>query len=386
MTSPPQVRYINLRGKPVVIVTIQPETTKVLGRSSSRKLVKTLQSSTQPDPLSVLARLNHPSGALQTFERGDEQILLIPRFLPLTSITLLQRATSERGLVLGIGVNAHEEAKGLAIVKGGSIEKSLRNQTHSPSYPLHVHSTYTALCPSYGLRDPPKILQSLYDCRLMELMMIENGKIADLAGTILDFLQIESHTRLSNCLTEWLYISSVLLIRNPETLKIQLQAAEREYVEMLGPKSKRWPFLFGLELGKIMFWKGSPTFKTVPYPSSLLRLYSTLKKLIPMAALTPDCLPTFYKTGAVKLALHQDLFGEDVVGHRELVLLLFEGSPRQLRIARGNFCCDIPCSPDVTVILTPCANKYFFHGKLPSNETRHAVTFAFRKALSPQCF
>ena len=214
----------------------------------------------------------------------------------------------------------------------------------------------------------------------MELRLKFWGTIPE---TVLSFLDVNGNQKFSPKLTEWFFIMSILVIPNPASLKVQLQTAEREYVSMLGPRSKRWPYFFGLEPGRVMFWEGSKTFKTTHYPSSLLQLYLNLCKYLPFADLCPDCLPTFYKTGRIRLSLHQDKFGEKVVGHRELVILLFEGSPRQLLISWGNFERKIDCTPDVTVVLTPCANKFFWHGKLPSLSSSHAVTFAFRKGLSP---
>jgi len=113
----------------------------------------------------------------------------------------------------------------------------------------------------------------------MELRLIGDGMISKIAVTVLDFLKVENSTKMSSSLTEWLFISSVLVIPNPDHLKKQLQAAECEYIGMLGSNTKRWPHFFGIELGNIMFWEGSPIFKTKAYPISLLQLYLAVKKI-----------------------------------------------------------------------------------------------------------
>ena len=143
-----------------------------------------------------------------------------------------------------------------------------------------------------------------------------------------------------------------------------------------------------LEKGKQMSslsWRGSKVFRTVPYPPHLKTLHETLCEFLPsFACLTPDCLPTWYKTGKIRLKFHQDKFGEKTFGRRELVILLFAGAPRDLAIKHKHFLRTLSCTSQNTIILTPCANQIFFHAKLPSKCDNHSLTFAFRCGLPSQ--
>ena len=150
---------------------------------------------------------------------------------------------------------------------------------------------------------------------------------------------------------------------------------------MVGRTHNRWPYFFGNKQGNQMYWEGSKAYSTVLNPPNLSGLYVHLCAFIPFADQTPDCLPTFYKNGRKQLSLHQDKFGEDYFGRRELVILLFEGVCRSLIIKRGGFSRIIQCTPEVTVVLTPCANSLFWHGKLPSESRNSSTTFAFRRGI-----
>jgi len=151
MTTTPEIRNISLRGLPVTVVTTD-SSTKILGRKSSRKLVKALLNPTPRDPNAVLQRLKE---SLTHFVDGEhETFLLFPRTFPLTSISLLHKAALNLDLVLGIGVNDRDELKGLALVKRGFINSNLLRSFMDPAYALHVHATQNALNPQLGLRNP----------------------------------------------------------------------------------------------------------------------------------------------------------------------------------------------------------------------------------------
>jgi len=163
-----------------------------------------------------------------------------------------------------------------------------------------------------------------------------------------------------------------------------MQHAAREFVSLAKNKRFRWPFFYGLEEGRYLSWGGSKVFRTTHYPPFLKSLYVTLCEVLPsLACLTPDCLPTWYKTGKVRLTFHQDKSGEEFFGRRELVILLFAGSPRDLAIKHNHFYRTIHCTSQNTIILTPCANDIFWHAKLPVKSTTHSLTFAFRRGIPP---
>ena len=72
----------------------------------------------------------------------------------------------------------------------------------------------------------------------------------------------------------------------------------------------------------------------------------------------------------------------------ELVILSFVGGPRDLLVVPqvdkyGEFRRTFTCSRDKLIVMTPYANRHFFHGKLParSDQPSKAATIAFRKAI-----
>ena len=153
---------------------------------------------------------------------------------------------------------------------------------------------------------------------------------------------------------------------------------------MAGRTHNRWPYFFGKTCGNQMYWEGSKIYSTVLYPPGLAGLYAQLCEFIPFADQTPDCLPTFYRNGRKQLSLHQDKFGEDFFGRRELVILLFEGMHRNLIIKRGKFSRIIKCTPEVTIVLT--------HVQTPSSGTANSHQIRENLQLlspsggeSPQC-
>ena len=178
------------------------------------------------------------------------------------------------------------------------------------------------------------------------------------------------------------------MISNPESLQETVQRAANEYVGLLNSTSDRWPFFYGLEEGRTMRWGGSKVFSTIHYPPALRVLYEKLCDLLPsLAHQCPDCLPTWYEPGRISLNYHQDKSCEKLFGRRELVLLLFAGAPRNLAIKRhrqGRIIEILRCTALQTIVLTPAANKIFFHAKLPEDVNTSSLTFAFRRGKPAQ--
>ena len=192
------------------------------------------------------------------------------------------------------------------------------------------------------------------------------------------------HEKLSiGDLVEWIYFQTVLILPNPEEVYDQLQKAQSEYQGLVGRTQNRWPYFFGLTAGNTMSWGSGKTYTTVKYPPALEELFVRICSFLPFADQTGDCLPTYYKNGKKSLNLHQDKCGEAYFGRRELVILLFAGDSRRLIIKREGFERTILCVPRMTVVLTPSANKIFYHGKLPSKSAKPSITFAFRRGIPP---
>ena len=291
--------------------------------------------------------------------------------------------------VLGIGLAESSDVKGLVLTRTKITKVVTENAPFQPSYPHHIFTVYNAFCARNALKTAPittlDILNRLQNCRAQELRKKLPHIPTNVTELVLSFIDIGNDGDFSEALCEWLFLECVLVVPNSETVQREVQNAALEYKNLVKGRKSRWPFFFGMEKGKQMWWSGSKVFKTTHYPPSLKALYHTLCDVFPsLACLTPDCLPTWYRTGKTELDYHQDKFGEKHFGQRELVILLFAGAPRDLAIKCGNFLRTVHCSPQNTVILTPCANDIFFHAKKPTDSRKHSLTFAFRRGISPQ--
>ena len=360
---------------------------RTLGRRRGLKVVRMLLENDHLTPLKTLHNIHQTLGA---FDESNSDALLIPRKIPLPSLMLLHQCAVERGFCTGLGVSDSLEVKGIVITRLPDTGETMEVNPSELSYSHHLYANYLALCPIRGLQTAlitsDEIFSLLNQCRLQELRKLQQFPDEILECT-LGFLNGENDIDFSDRLIEWLFLESVLVIPNSSKLQRDIQSAAHEYeslVKNVKHNRKRWPFFFGHEVGRTMFWPGSKVFKTISYPPLLKNLHDSLTESFPtLAKLTPDLLPTWYKTGKIKLTYHQDKFGQKFFGRRELVILMFEGTPRELSIKLRNFERKLLCTSCSTIILTPCANDYFHHAKLPTRLIGHSITFAFRRGLPP---
>ena len=384
MTSDDHFGSVNVRGLDVLVFNVTKNHVKTTGRKCGRNVVKVLQGEVNHNPNSIVFHLEQ---LIKSVRKSGFDSLLICRQLPIYSLSLIHQAAVNQGCVLGLGVSDDLEVRGFVVTSIAKTNTVIELASANPSYPHHVFLTYNALCPRRGLQSTPltskEIFRVLHNCRLQELR--QSILPVDVPEIILSYISPNENSKFNDKLTEWLYLECVLVLPNLPNLQSEIQRAASEYGDLVKNNSFRWPFFFGLEKDRQMSWGNSKTFRTILYTPQIKSLYDALCDTIPtLACQTPDCLPTWYKTGKTRLNYHQDKFGEKIFGRRELVILLFAGASRNLSIKRSHFTRTVRCTPLETIILTPCANLLFFHAKLPSKSRQPSLTFAFRRGVPPR--
>ena len=191
---------------------------------------------------------------------------------------------------------------------------------------------------------------------------------------------------------KFLFTCCVIFLPRPRIEESLLRQLFSELQET-GPSAykNRCHKLFSDKLGMAYWWDSlskSKPFRSNLNPQSLSQLRNILSRLFPQLKLCPEMLTSEYRKRRHNLSAHRDIALIEYLKKPEFVFLLFLGEKRLLRFTDSRsrphrFQETITCHESNLIVLTPLANKIFYHAKLKSKRTtnHHALTLAFRKGI-----
>ena len=379
---------------------------KLVTRKFKRKLFSTRSSKDNPDfERSLTQNLRH------SFCDEKLEILQVDISISLYAYAILEKVVSDPKLNLSVVIlfeqfSHGQKPSGFGITRvfpckevvNPSLEFLPYLQCHGLILPPVLSSCPSGIPSVFDMPANGAIVSSIRslwmsivnDIWLQDSRVFSNDHILLIINSFLpDFFDWASFTPT---LRELIFRSAFIEFDAPE-MDYQFQGALWNSVQPHGRRRyhSRTHRLFADNDQFYYWWDSlyhSEPYNSSPFPPPLRTWKERVEHSVPQAAMVPHSFLAAYDTRKSKLNLHSDCELMKYLKDYELVILSFVGGPRDLLVVPqvdkyGEFQRTFTCSRDKLIVMTPYANRHFFHGKLParSDQPSKAATIAFRKAI-----